>query len=296
MLATVVLAPWTWARHESLTLVGQSGQGPVWWAAIGLAAVVLLALVGTACGCLCRSRVTAFGLVALLSGTPLMLKTFGQFPPALWFGALFPGDALDSVFERRDDLRGNAALRWGVPATYLLAAGFIVATGRRPSDPEAPQAVDDEDRAVAPARAGRLALAAPVALLVTAAALLGAVAPQRISSAIPWWLQGAWVEDLARDRASEPVVRSYLAAVRSGDAQRERRLVLGKRDEVLDPVLRDQIRRARRVFDVKYIYLEDVGPGTVSAQLGKDAGVTLCSARTRTGWRVVRVSSVSVCE
>lgn len=273
--------------------MGHSAHGALWWAIAGLLALVLLALVGVACGCLCRSRVAALALVALLSGVPLMLATFGQFPPALWFRSLFPGGALDAVFDRREGVRGDAWLRWGVPATYLLAAFVIVAAGCRSSDPGVARAIKDAEPAPARGRAARLAGVAPIALLITAAAALGAVAPERMATAIPWWLQGPWIEDLALERASEPVARAYLSAVRSGDVRRERRLVLGRR--ALDPVQRALIGRARRVTDVTYVYAEDVPPGTVLAELGGDVTVTICNRRTRQGWRVVRVSTIGVC-
>lgn len=307
-IAAGLAALWLWPAGDSVVLVRQGGSSVAWWAAIGLSSSVLLGLVGCACGCVCRTRAAAVAIVALLGGASLLLALLGEFPPALWLRSLSPGGALDAVFNRRDDIRGEAWLRWGVPAIYLLGSAWLVAMGRRASDPvdyrrggEASPlsgAVAAHGDPVVLPRASRLAAAAPVALLLAAAVALGAVAPQRIARAIPWWLHGAWVEDLARNRASAPVVRAYVAAVRSGDERRERQFALGGRDEVLDPVLRAAIRRARRVLDVEYAYSSDERPGSVHVTLGSASpslDLTVCNVRRRDGWRVVRVVSNRLC-
>lgn len=306
-LTATLVGAWLWAHGRAVSSVGQGGMGVVWWAGVGLASVGFLAVVGSACGCLCRSRVAAIAIVASLCGVPLVTVLFGEFPPALWFRSLLPTGAMYGVFEAYDDVRGAPWFRWGVPCLYLLGAAWVVGTGRRPSDPgvvaearrgpsEAPAGLTD-DRSVALPRTNRSAVAVPIALLIGVTALLGAVAPQRIGRAIPWWLQGAWLEDLARDRASGPVARAYVSAVLARDVRGEARRVLGPRDDALDPVLRVKVLRARHIVGVQYDYGE-TRPGTVIVRLkdrGQDIDLTVCNVRRHDRWHVSRVSSSGVC-
>lgn len=305
LLSAALVLPWLLGHGRAITLVERGAGSVPWWAAIGVASVALLALVGCACGCLCRSRTSALALVALLGGVPLLAVLFGEFPPALWLKSTLPTGALTGALEAYDDVRGSPLFRWGVPCAYLLGATWVVATGHRASDPGARSAVErrsdtkwEAQGALASARCGRLTAAAPVVLLLACAVLLGGVVPQRLAKTIPWWLHGTWVSDLARDRASGPVDRAYVSAVLSGDAARERRLVQGTREDALDPVLRLRLVRARRLVRLDYLYDEVTRPGTVVAMLGGRGNgfeVKICNVRTRAGWRVARVSSGGLC-
>jgi hypothetical protein len=301
VITTVTAMAWSWAQRDSVTALGHAEGGVAWWLVVGLASVGLLALVGTACGVLSRSAVGAITVVAVATGIPLILLMFGAFPPALWLRSMFPTGAIYGMFEQLDGVRGSAAFRWGVPAGYLLLATWVLAIGRLTPNPRErfdPATTSPATSALPPQRT-RLAAVAPWLLLAICTAAVGVVTPPRIARAVPWWLHGTWLSDLASGRASEPVARAYVSAVLAGDRTRELRLVRGSRDAVLDPVLRMRVRRAGRVRDVRYIYNASALPGTVLVTLGGRAtarvDLTICSVRTRAGWRVMRTSAAGRC-
>lgn len=299
-IAAALVALALWLSAEPVVLVGPIGPSVAWWAAAGVSSSIVLGLVGCACGSACRTRAAAIAVVVALGAAAQLLALFGAFPPALWLRSLTPGGALDAVFVMRDDVRGEASLRWGVPTIYLLGSAWLITSRRRASSAAgvSPRSPESREGWLGTARASRLAAAAPVVLLLAAAVILGAIAPQRLAREIPWWLHGSWVQDLARNRASAPVAESFVAAVISGDRWRERGLSLGRRDDVLDPVVRDHIRRARNVYDVEYEYDSEARPGTVLMRLGSPRSsldLRVCNARTADGWRVTRVLANNLC-
>lgn len=291
VVSVAVAGPWL----GEVTLLDDGSGSVLWLATIGWLSVGLLALVGCACGVACRSRVSALAAVAILSGTPLLMVFFGDLPPALWFRSLFPTGAVYAMLERYEGIRGEPWFRWGVPSVYLLFSAWLVAMGRRRSDPGSPRAA----RRGPPGRGARSAQAATAAvLLVSGATALGLVAPQRIARAIPWWLHGTWLADVARDRASAPVAEAYVEAVLAGNRALERRLVVRPEVDALDPVVRREVRRAGRIGSVRYVYASESPPGTVVVTLlgsRRRLDLTVCNTRTRRGWRVAEASTDGRC-
>ncbi len=302
-LAALFAMPWLLARGQAIALVA-AGHGPPVTLLVGVLAVSLSALAGASIGMISRTRLTAVTGVAIVGGVPLLLGLAGAYPPALWLRGMSPTSPIVNLLDHHGDVRDTALFHYGVPVAYLLIFSSVVLHRSGPRSQALPasrrvgkEASPDPSGSLR-VGADRLGGAATLAVLLCSAATLGYFVPQPVAEAIPWWLRGDWLADLALDQASEPVVREFVAAVVDGDRESERRLSRGHAIAVLAPDLRRQVGRAGPVTDVYYVYNEIEPPGTVYVQFRSETsgfGLTVCTERTDSGWRVVGTSPVGLC-